>query len=364
MKKIRVVFSKQGPERGHDIYVGHGILNGRVLPRVTADRSRAFVFYDERLRERSLALASELEAIGWHTTLFHVRGGESLKEIGQVFRLYGLLLRNGADRASVVYVLGGGSLGDAIGFVASTYMRGISWVNIPTTLLAQVDSAIGGKTGINHPVGKNLIGAFHQPMRVICDTALMSSLPGRDRVSGLGEIIKYALISDKKLFETLERDWTRIIDLEPGVIEHAVACCAELKARIVEHDEHDRLGVREVLNFGHTVGHALEKFCGYGKFRHGEAVLWGMRVAVALSETRGHLASSERARIDALLQAIPTPRLPRNLKLENVVRLIQFDKKKYRGKVRFVLLKRIGKACLDPGVSESELREALQEVLG
>ncbi|HCM39557.1 MAG: 3-dehydroquinate synthase [Bdellovibrionales bacterium GWB1_52_6] len=346
-----------------EIQVGRNILSRRAGAPLAKNRDqvKAFIFVDRRLVALGRQLSGALCKGGWIPQMFPITAGEPLKEMKRLLPLYGSLLSKGADRESVIFALGGGSLGDAIGFIAGTYMRGVSWVNVPTTLLAQVDSAIGGKTAVNHSMGKNLIGVFHQPARVICDTSLLKSLSIRDRISGLGEMMKYALILDRKFFDMLQRDWRRILALEAGPTEKAIAHCAALKARVVEKDERDVAGAREDLNFGHTVGHALEKVAGYGKLRHGEAVLWGMRAALALSTIRGHLSDAERERAESVLRLIRVPSLPRRLDLEAVLAATHFDKKKQAGRVRFVLLKKIGQTVADSGVSVPELRRALED---
>jgi 3-dehydroquinate synthase len=283
---------------------------------------------------------------------------EAFKDFSKIYPLYGELLKFRADRHTVLFALGGGVIGDAAGFLAGTYMRGMRWVGLPTTLLAQVDSSIGGKTGVNHAAGKNLIGAFHQPSFVACDLDFLKTLPERERVSGLGEMIKYGLIYDAPFYAWLEKNWEGIVSGETRSLEEAVARCARWKARAVARDERDVSGVREVLNFGHTVGHALEGATRYQTFRHGEAIILGMRAATRISVDRGHLKPAAGARIDSFLCSLPVPRVPSRILPEQLLGYVRKDKKAKAGKVRFVLLKSIGKTLLDRGVTDDQILEA------
>jgi 3-dehydroquinate synthase len=259
----------------------------------------------------------------------------------------------GLDRASLVVALGGGVTGDLAGYAAATYLRGIRWLPVPTTLLAAVDAAIGGKTGINLPRGKNLIGAFHQPVRVVVDPFVLASLPQRERISGFGEMLKYGLSLDPALWERLSAGGSEALD--PG----AIARCIALKAGIVSQDEFETGGVREVLNFGHTVGHAIEAVTGYAHYRHGEAVVLGMRAAVRISALRGLLDPTVADDIDAGLARVPLP-APMPFDLEGIVAATTHDKKRRGGATRFVLLTAIGATVLDAGVDRATIRAALE----
>jgi len=235
-------------------------------------------------------------------------------------------------------------------------------VGVPTTLLAQVDSSVGGKTGVNHPLGKNLVGAFHQPVRVVSDLAALDTLPDRELASGLGEVAKIALLEPSEAFPAWEARWPALLARAPGALEEAVSACVAFKARVVAADELDRLGLREVLNLGHTVGHALEAATGFRRFRHGEAVLWGLRAALALSETRGHLAPATRHRLDDFVRRTPVPAWPRGLKPAQLLPYLRRDKKRSDGRVRFVLLAEVGRPVADAGVRERDLLEAFSMV--
>jgi 3-dehydroquinate synthase len=291
-----------------------------------------------------------------------VPSGESLKSIESVYPIYDELLKNRADRDSLLIALGGGSIGDVGGFVASTYLRGIDWVGIPTTLLAQVDSSVGGKTGINHGAGKNLIGSFHQPSLVVCDTQFLSTLGAREIASGIGEISKYAITYDPVFFKFLEENLDQLIKLKPKAMKHAIEKSLKFKVKAVERDEFDRKGFREVLNFGHTFGHALETFTQYERYQHGEAVIWGMRFATALSVILGHLKETVGNRIDTFLSRIPVPPLPNDLNAEVVFQLMKRDKKSSHDQVRFVLLEKLGKSISDKEVSPTDLSAAFQRI--
>lgn len=324
--------------------------------------TKAFIIADARLKAQTRELERALKRQAMQVATRYVEASEQFKDINKIYPLYGWLLENGADRKSVLYAVGGGTIGDAAGFLAATFLRGIRWVGVPTTFLAQVDSAIGGKTGINHVMGKNLIGAFYQPAKVVCEISFLKSLPERDRVSGLGEMVKYGLIYDPKLFASVERDWRKVLRLEPASATAAVARCAKLKAQAVSRDEFDRKGVREVLNFGHTIGHALESATDYKVFRHGEAVIYGMRAAALISVLRGHLAPEAQDRIESLLGQLPVPEIPSRIKSRDLLKLLKFDKKAEAGRVRFVLLKRIGATVLDRAVTDEEALAAIEGI--
>lgn len=356
MKSVHV---ELGP-RSYEIRVGRGIVDriGRWLP--SEGRRRAFVIADRALESQTRRLRAALERAEWEVTTIPVRAGEGLKDLTSIYPIYGKLLKAKADRHSHIFALGGGVVGDAAGFIAATYLRGLPWVGVPTTLLAQVDSAIGGKTAVNHPSGKNLIGAFYQPCLVVSELAFLDSLGRRDRVSGLAETIKYGLISDAPFFRRLAREWRAFLALEPRLLTAAVARCSALKARLVEIDERDNRGPRETLNFGHTLGHALEAATGYRRFRHGEAILYGMRAATWLSHRRGHLPERAFTEIESALAQFPVPPLPRNLDDRAILDAVLLDKKKTTaGTIRFVLLSAIGKTLSDAAVTPADLRGAL-----
>ncbi|MBI4422361.1 MAG: 3-dehydroquinate synthase [Elusimicrobia bacterium] len=305
----------------------------------------------DRLFGRRLLRA--LDKAGLEPALHLLPGGEGAKTLSSLRGVYRTLLRAGFGRDSGIVALGGGAVTDAAGFAAATYLRGLPWISAPTTLLGQVDSGIGGKVGVNLPEGKNLVGAFHQPQAIVCDLDALDSLPLREVISGLAEAVKYGLVFDRRLWESMRRSWDRLLALEPGAIAPLVRACAERKLRVVAADERETRGARELLNFGHTVGHALEAEEGYGTLRHGEALVWGMRAAVALSIMKTGLAQGDALAAGRFLASIPVPR-PAARPARLLARMRR-DKKVRDGRLRFVLLKAIGR----PVVASVTEREAL-----
>ncbi|MDR3606350.1 MAG: 3-dehydroquinate synthase [Oligoflexia bacterium] len=346
--------------RSYDVWIGSGAIR-RAAKGIPG--KRAFIIADKKLVKARKLLRDHLAASGWEITEIQVKAGESLKDISAVYPLYGSLLKAGAGRDSVLFALGGGSVGDAAGFVAATYMRGITWVSIPTTLLGQVDSGIGGKTAINHAQGKNLIGAFHQPSQVICDIDFLKTLSPREVISGLGETVKYGLIYDPTFCTFLSTHLRKLMALEPAPLAAAIARAVRWKAKAVSKDELDLKGTREALNFGHTFGHALEALTGYRAFQHGEAVIWGMRFALALSKTCKILKESERQALDQLLCMLPIPPLPDGLSPRALFTCMRKDKKARNGKIRFVLLEKPGKTVNTREISEQELARAFRRLI-
>jgi len=348
--------------RAYDVVIRSGAL--RDLPRLaSAPRgTRVAVIGDRRLMGSLRRLARDFTARGHPTTTIAVAAEERLKSLREIEPLYGKLLRAGLDRHATIVGLGGGTIGDAVGFLAATYLRGVRFVSVPSTLLADVDSAIGGKTALNHALGKNLIGLFAQPDLVVVDPALLRGLDRRDRISGLGEIVKYALIADPALYRLLERNWRRLVALEEPLCTRTIGRCVAIKAAIVAADERERTGLRAQLNFGHTVAHALENVAGYGLLRHGEAVIVGMRAAVALSTARGHLAPGLAQRLETYLASLPVPDHWQRYSANRIVAATRHDKKRGAHGVRFVLLDRIGHTVGDDGVSPEMLRAVLRRV--
>jgi len=306
-------------------------------------------------------LSRKLKANGIEVSQVSITANEGAKDYQKLFPLFSRLLQSGMDRNSVLFAVGGGVIGDLAGFVAATYLRGIRWVGIPTTLLAQVDSSIGGKTAVNHPLGKNLIGAFHQPSLVVCDTTILKTLSNRDRLSGFGELIKYGLAFDRRLFETLRNNHRSILQLSPKHLNPAIVAAIKWKTKVVSRDERETRGLRMTLNLGHTLGHAYESITGYRLFRHGEAVILGMRLAAALSVERGHLKEKVQLEIEEFLGALKTPRVPR-VSLKKLLGYTARDKKVEAGKVPFVLLSAIGKTVIDRKVSKDDIASALMKI--
>ena len=290
-----------------------------------------------------------------------VADGERHKTLLTAGRIYDALIKAHADRGCAVVAAGGGVIGDVAGFAAATFLRGIPVVQVPTTLLAQVDSAIGGKTGVNHALGKNIIGAYHQPSAVIIDPDVLQTLPRREFRAGLYEVVKYGVIAEAALFETLETDLTRLFAREPQALVPVIAASCRIKAGVVEADEREA-GPRRVLNFGHTAGHALEAVTKYRRFRHGEAVAYGMLVAAELAAARGVLAETSRERLRALITAMgPLPPIA-DLEAPTVVEAIARDKKIVSGTLHYVLPAGIGRTEEATDVTATELTAALRAV--
>ncbi|MFZ4714209.1 MAG: 3-dehydroquinate synthase [Bacteriovoracaceae bacterium] len=345
------------------IIVGKGSLK-EILHYLPKKTSSLVLISDERLQTHRKMVMKVLKSSKLPVSEIVVKAGEDLKNIESIYPLYQNLLESNADRDTIIIALGGGSIGDAAGFIASTYLRGISWIGLPTTLLAQVDSAVGGKTGINHKVGKNLIGSFHQPCLVLCDSDFLNGLGEREIVSGTGEIIKYALTFDKPFFQYLEKNLDRLLKADPKILSEAITKSLKWKCKTVEKDEFDRLGIREVLNFGHTFGHALESATSYQVFQHGEAVLWGMRFALALSMVRGHISHADREKMDALIRRVPLISIPKHLKSQDIFPFMKKDKKASAGTIRFVLLDKIGRSISDKKVQAKDLDLAFELIKG
>jgi 3-dehydroquinate synthase len=285
--------------------------------------------------------------------------GEQWKTLRTLERVFDALVEARLNRDATLLALGGGVVGDITGFAAACYQRGVAYVQIPTTLLAQVDSAVGGKTGVNHPGGKNLIGAFHQPRAVVCDTDTLATLPERELKAGLAEVIKYGCIRDLALFEWLELNMARLIGRDPEALEHAVARCCAIKAEVVAKDEREQ-NLRAILNFGHTFGHAIEAATNYRGYLHGEAVALGMVMASDLSHRLELIDAADSGRVAALLAAAGLPTEPPRIGAGRVLELMRMDKKVLDGRVRLVLLDELGSAVVSGEYAQSALDATLQ----
>jgi len=348
------------PGRSYDVCVGSGIIAsiGSLLPDLPG-ASTAFVVTDRTVSATWFEpLASSLGSAGLSTVPLTVPEGEDAKTLRVYETLLHQLATQEAHRDDPVVALGGGAVGDLAGFVASTYMRGVPFIQVPTTLLAQVDAAVGGKAAVNLPEGKNLVGTFSQPRLVIADVDTLAALPEREFRSGLAEVAKYALTLDLELLETLERDPGPILARDPVMLERMVARCVAAKARTVAEDERDD-GARLFLNYGHTLGHALERLDAFAGRSHGEAVAVGMVFAARLAEARGMASEGLATRTVRLLASfgletdgsLPGP--------DDILVAFRLDKK-YRGGVRFVLLQDVGRPVVVDDVTNDELREVLQ----
>ena len=347
-------------ERSYDIEIGAGNLD-RAGPLLT-ERARvthAVVITDENVEEPHAAEAAEsLAAAGVEVDLVVVEPGEATKSIAAA-ALWEKLLAVGADRKSVVVAVGGGVVGDLAGFIAATYARGIRFFQVPTTLLAQVDSSVGGKVGINLPEAKNMVGAFLQPLGVLIDTATLETLDPREYRAGLGEVVKYGVILDAELFEYLEANVAGLAEADHDVLGHVIARCCRLKADVVEQDEREESGLRAVLNYGHTFGHAFEAILGYGELLHGEAVAIGMLCASRLAERLGRVDAELTARQHKLLSALGLPTEVPRLDGDQILRSMMHDKKVQHGRLRFVLPDSVGHVELVGDVDPEDIRAAL-----
>ncbi len=327
---------------------------------------RAFLVTDRNVSESHASTVQQgLTAAGWTCECFVLDPGEQSKSLAVTERMYDWLVEHQASRNSVVVAVGGGVVGDAAGFLAATYARGVPFIQIPTTLLAQVDSSVGGKVGVNHPHAKNLIGAFYQPRGVFIDTATITTLPERDYRSGLAEVIKYGVILDAEFFEFLESHVQSLVDRDPATLRHVIARCCQLKADVVEQDERETTGLRAVLNYGHTFAHAFEALCGYGELLHGEAVAIGMNYAARLAETRNLIGPDLLPRQTKLLQDVGLPTaLPQSsaLQSDEILERMRLDKKSVSGQLRFILPTRLGSVQLFDDVPEPDVVSVLEEL--
>ena len=334
-------------ERSYPIYIGTGILGdlGKTLGNFVAGRTAAVVTNPTVAALYLDAVKESLIGAGFETRVIEIPDGEEYKSLEWAGRIFDKLISYRLDRYCPLVALGGGVVGDITGFVAATYLRGVPYVQVPTTLLSQVDSSVGGKTAVNHRKGKNLIGAFYQPKFVQIDVDTLRTLEEREIRAGLAEIIKYGVIRDADLFAYLEENMERVLSLHSGALCHIIRRSCEIKARIVEEDERES-GVRAILNFGHTFGHAVEAVTGYREFKHGEAVAIGMVYAARLSERLGLCRGDVVERISALVGKAGLPTEAPDCPEEEFMRAMQHDKKAVGGELRFVLVEEIGKVMI------------------
>ncbi len=351
------------PPRPYDAVIESGSLGraGEFLREVLPDHERLFVITVPPVRRKwGKKLQASLAAAGFKASVVEMKDGERHKKLATVEDLAEKLTRLGADRSAAVVAFGGGVVGDVAGLVASVYMRGVPLAQIPTTLQAQVDAAIGGKTAVNLRTGKNLIGTFHQPRLVLIDPAVLSTLPDREFRAGLYESWKAGVIGRPELFERLEKTSSKALRRDPAALEWVIAESVKLKAEVVSQDEREG-GLRRVLNYGHTIGHALEAATDYRHFLHGEAVAWGMIAANHIAVASGHLPREVAQRIDeAVLKAGPLPRVTSQSR--SVARLLQTDKKTSAGVVHFVLPKEIGRVEIARDVPDKVVIQAVDEL--
>ena len=361
MQIVQVVLA----DRSYPIYIGKGLLTQAELLLRHLPRPRAAIITDSVVAPLYLGpLARALATAGVDMTKIIIPAGEDHKDWQTLNMVFDALLSAHCERKTTLIALGGGVVGDLAGFAAATYLRGVPLVQIPTTLLAQVDSSVGGKTAINHPLGKNMIGAFYQPQAVIADTATLDTLPPREIPAGLAEIIKYGLIRDQALFEWLEQNMDALVARDPHALAHAIQRSCANKAAVVVADEREESGERALLNLGHTFGHAIEAGLGYGQWLHGEAVAAGMVIAARVSQELGLLGATDVDRIVALLKRARLPVVAPDLGSDRYLQLMGLDKKVEAGKIRFVLLRGIGAAFLTADVAPAAVTAALDASVG
>jgi 3-dehydroquinate synthase len=345
-------------DRSYQIDIGTGLLGDpgtwSCVPAaaygVIVSNSTVAPLYAQRLQ-------AAIAARHRHVEVVVLPDGEQYKDWQTLNLIFDAMLQRGCDRKSVIYALGGGVVGDMAGFAAACYMRGVPFVQVPTTLLAQVDSSVGGKTGINHPLGKNMIGAFHQPLLVACDLDTLHTLPAREFSAGLAEVIKYGPIADVQFLEWLEENLDALMRRETAAVAHAVRRSCEIKAAVVGQDEREA-GLRAILNFGHTFGHAIEAGLGYGEWLHGEAVGCGMVMAMHLSQRLGYVDAAWVERVTQLLRRAGSPIVGPALGPDRYIELMRVDKKSEAGEIRFVLIERPG-AAIVRGAPDALVREVI-----
>jgi len=347
----------------YPIFVGHGLLDrlAEKLKKVSSSRVAVVIsdgnvsrLYGDRVREI-------LKAAGFAVNSFVVPPGEESKSINTAMDIYNFLIKKRVERDDILIALGGGMIGDLAGFAAATYLRGIPWVQVPTSLVAMVDASIGGKVAVNHHEGKNLIGAFYQPNFVLADTQTLATLPKRELTSGWAEVVKYGMILDKEFFEFLESNAGRLIKLEQDVVSKAIIRSASLKAQVVSQDEKER-GQRIILNYGHTIAHGLEAATRYVGFLHGEAVAIGMMGAAKLSQKSGILPTNVVKRQQSLLQKFGLPTSFSSTGLAEIAKAMEVDKKTRAKKIRWVLLEDIGKTAIRANVPQQDVMAVLEEL--
>ena len=341
MKTININLEK----RGYPIYVGEGLIEDYDLFKKHISNKKVAIITNDKVAPLYLQKVTNILSNDKDIIPIILPDGEAFKNLETLNLIYDALLKNKANRQVTLIALGGGVIGDITGFAAATFMRGVDFIQLPTTLLSQVDSSVGGKTGINHQLGKNMIGAFYQPKCVIADIRLLETLPDKELSAGLAEVIKYGLIRDFSFFEWLENNIEGIMKRDSQLLIQSVIRSCQNKADIVEADEFES-GIRAILNLGHTFGHAIETATGYGKWLHGEAIATGMVMAAYLSEQMGWLSREENQRIKSLIIHANLPINPPEISKQKFLDLMQLDKKTKEDQINLVLQQGIGKAIL------------------
>ena len=331
-------------DRSYPIHIGSGLISKPELFKPYIANKSVFIVSNTTvapLYSKKLINTISEDAKSIHEVI--LPDGESYKDWATLQKIFDAMLANGADRKSVIIALGGGVIGDMAGFAAASFMRGIRFIQVPTTLLSQVDSSVGGKTGINHPLGKNMVGAFYQPQAVIADLDTLKTLPPKELAAGLAEVIKHGAIADGEFLTWIEKNQDALNACDPKAMEHAVRRSCEIKSQVVAQDEKEG-GLRAILNFGHTFGHAIEAGMGYGEWLHGEAVGCGMVLAADLSVRVGLLSEADASRLKKIIAALRLPTVPPKLGVDRYMELMSVDKKAEGGEVRYILLDGVGRA--------------------
>ncbi len=362
MKTIKVTLA----ERSYGIKLDAGLLDqaGELTRSAIGEKSRTAIIISNPTVYTLYGkpLEQSLRKSDFRVQNFLMPDGERFKTLRSAESLYKFLIEEKVERSNVIIALGGGVVGDLAGFVAATYLRGIKFVQIPTTLIAQIDSSIGGKTGVNHKLGKNLIGAFHQPSLVVIDPTTLLTLPLREIQAGLQEALKYGVIKDRKLFRFIAKNIAALKSGDGEAFRHLIVRSCEIKARVVEQDEREG-GLRRILNFGHTIGHALEAVTHYRRFLHGEAVGQGMRAASRIAERAQLLGKIERETIDEAILGVGSLPSTNTLALDDIMEAIQRDKKAEAGRIAFVLPVEIGRVVIKSDVPLPLIKSAIKETL-
>ena len=352
MQRLNINLGK----RSYDILLGSGLLGklGECLSQIVQPSRIVLITHPCLFKIYGDKVLSGFKDQGWTADLIEVEEGETSKTLGQAEKIFDRLLDLKCDRKSVLIALGGGVIGDLVGFVAATFQRGVPFVQVPTTLLSQVDSSVGGKTAVNHPKGKNMIGSFYQPCLVLADLDTLQTLPQKEFRAGLAEIIKYGVISDSSLFEYLEKNVEKILQLDKKCLEYIIKTSCLIKAEVVEKDELEN-HYRMILNFGHTLGHAIEALTHYSKFIHGEAVAIGMVYAAKLSQKLGKCQEGIPRRLDRLVRKFGLPTDLPDLNSKAIIESLYHDKKTMNHKIKFILVKEIGVVEIVEGIPEEKI---------
>jgi len=358
MKKIDLRLK----ENSYKIVIGRSILKkiGSHVKELNLGKDAIIITNPIIKKIYGRTISSSLKKSGFSVKIFEVPDGEKSKSAKVAFDLIEKIALYDVMKRPFVVALGGGVIGDLAGYVAAAYKRGIPYIQVPTTFLAQIDSAIGGKVAIDLPIGKNLVGAFYQPKMVFSDVSVLGTLSDRQIKNGLAEAVKYGIISDRKLFDLIDKNCDKLIDLDLKILEKVVAKCSSIKARVVSQDEKETKGLRAILNFGHTIGHAVETAVKYNVYQHGEAVALGMRVAAEISYKLGMLEKKDVELINKVITNVGLPLKIKKAQQSDILRIMQHDKKFITGKNRFVLATNIGKVKVVEGVPMQAIKAALK----